>query len=278
MAEAGLATATMKTYLAGIRHAQIMKGLPELSQLGSLPRLKLVQAGVARARLTTGSPAPPTRQRLPITVRILSDLLAVWSAPAGDTRAHDFALLRAAVTACFFGFFRSGEITVPSAAAFNERIHLAWGDVARDEEVPPSMVKIHLKQSKCDQFGRGVDVFLGRTGSQVCPVREMLRYVELRGPSPGPFFHFKNGTPLTKTAFTASVREALACLRLEPQAYAGHSFRIGAATAAAHAGIEDSVIQALGRWSSSAFLRYIRTPRDRLASYSRRLVGPRTQS
>ena len=46
------------------------------------------------------------------------------------------------------------------------------------------------------------------------------------------------------------------------------SFRIGAATAAAQAGVEDSVIQLLGRWSSAAFLAYIRTPREDLARYS----------
>lgn len=276
MARAGLAPATMRTYLAGVRHAQIMRGFPEPSQSGSFPRLKLVQAGVARARLTRPMPTP--RQRLPITLDILSGLLDTWSRPTEGMHAHDRALLKAAVTVCFFGFFRSGEITVPSVTGFNERIHLAWGDVATDNRTPPSILRVHLKKSKCDQLGKGVDVYMGRTGARVCPVTETLTYVELRGSMPGPFFRFRDGTPLTKAAFVTRVRLALGSLGLEAREYAGHSFRIGAATAAAEAGLEDSVIQSLGRWSSSAFLQYIRTPRERLACYSRSLTVGRPRS
>ena len=67
------------------------------------------------------------------------------------------------------------------------------------------------------------------------------------------------------------VRQAIGALGLNSQNYAGHSFRIGAATAAAECGVEDSVIKALGRWKSSAFQVYIHTPRDRLASISQLL-------
>ena len=53
--------------------------------------------------------------------------------------------------------------------------------------------------------------------------------------------------------------------------YSGHSFRIGAATTAASVGVEDSLIKTLGRWESSAYLLYVRVPRDRLALVSKRL-------
>ena len=69
------------------------------------------------------------------------------------------------------------------------------------------------------------------------------------------------------------VREALTELGFNPEEFAGHSFRIGAATAAAQAGIEDSVIRAIGRWKSDAFLRYVRTPRDQLAEYSSQIAA-----
>ena len=62
------------------------------------------------------------------------------------------------------------------------------------------------------------------------------------------------------------VRSALASVGIDPAPYSGHSFRIGAATTAAAAGVEDAVIKSLGRWQSSAFQRYIRLSPSALAS------------
>ena len=68
------------------------------------------------------------------------------------------------------------------------------------------------------------------------------------------------------------VRTALSTMSVTASAYAGHSFRIGAATAIAEAGLEDSVISLLGRWNSDAFLRYVRTLRETLAGFTARLA------
>ena len=57
--------------------------------------------------------------------------------------------------------------------------------------------------------------------------------------------------------------------------YHGHSFRIGAATSAAAAGIPDHAIKMLGRWDSSAYLLYVRTPPAQLAGYSASLLPSR---
>jgi len=65
----------------------------------------------------------------------------------------------------------------------------------------------------------------------------------IRGTEPGLFFLYKNGQPLTKSTFTATIRKALQALGLPQENFAGHSFRIGAATSVAQAGIEESLIR-----------------------------------
>ena len=250
--------ATIKTYLAAVRHAQIMRGHPEPRETSSLPRLRLLQNGVRRERVESAN-AP--LHRLPITIPILRLLR-----PLPGSQSYDECLRWAAATVCFFGFFRAAEITVPSTSAFNPTVHLAWGDVAISED--GRSVRVLLKRSKTDQFMRGVEVFIGVTGNDLCPVNATREYVARRGATSGAFFQFADGTPLSKPRFVEMVRTALSRAGVPVGGYSGHSFRIGAATAASQAGIPDSAIQALGRWSSSAFLRYIRTSREQLALLS----------
>lgn len=171
----------------------------------------------------------------------------------------------------FFGFLRSGEITIPSDSSYDEGTHLNYTDVAVDRLHCPRVLKVRLKASKTDPFRVGVDVFVGKTGNQLCPVTAVLSYMVARGPGDGPFFRFENGKPLTRSRFVIKIKEALTIAGLDCTAYSGHSFRSGAATTAAAQGFSDATIKMLGRWKSSAYQLYIKTPRDQLASYSYRL-------
>ena len=111
--------------------------------------------------------------------------------------------------------------------------------------------------SKTDPFRRGVSIFLGKTDSDLCPVAALLSYLAKRGLAPGPLFRFDEGHPLTRLALVSEVRAALTVAGIDPAPYSGHSFRIGAATSAAAAGVEDAVIKTLGRWRSDAYLRWL---------------------
>ena len=270
LADNNLAPQTIKSYLAAVRNTQLSLGLPDPREGSSLPILKRVLAGVSRARLGRGQ---PSRVRLPVTAtllgRIRDDLVRV---------AHPEKLVLWAVCCtAFFGFFRLGELLLNNKADFNPRLHLAWGDMAVDSVQAPRLLKFHLKQAKTDPFGRGADIILGRTGCVLCPVAAVLSFVAIRGSQQGPFFVTSAGDPLTKQMFIGEIRKVLSRLGLPDHEYAGHSFRIGAATSAALAGIEDSTIQLLGRWQSTAFLRYIRTSQEELATITATLASSGAQ-
>ena len=220
--------------------------------------------GISSARVTTDVPSSK-KSRLPITTPIMRKLYAALSQ---HPPSHDRVMLWAACSLCFFGFFRAGEITVPSQSGFDRARYLAWSDVSVDSRIHPSVLQIHLKVFKCDQFGRGVAVYVGRTNDQLCPVAAGLAYMACGVSTPGPFFRFGDGSLLTKKLFILRVRELLSAAGLDPSLYSGHSFCIGGATSEAQAGLEDSTIRALGRWSSVAFLVYIRMSRTHLAGYS----------
>ena len=67
--------------------------------------------------------------------------------------------------------------------------------------------------------------------------------------------------PLTRPVFTQHVQRALSEAGIPDSGrYMSHSFRIGAATTAAEAGVPAWLIKTMGRWSSDAYQVYIRTP------------------
>ena len=164
-------------------------------------------------------------------------------------------------------FLRSGEITVPSLKSYDPGYHLSSGDVSQPTR---TRVYVTIKASKTDPFRKGVTICLGRTDNDLCPVAAMSAYLVVRRKSEGasPFFQFSSGAPLTREMLVKRVREALGPSGVSVERYSGHSFRIGAATTAAEVGLEDSLIKTLGRWESSAYLLFVRVPREKLASVS----------
>lgn len=235
-------------------------GLPPPEEQSSLVILRRVQAGIKRVHSFNVT----QKIRLPITPQVLYLIKHGLESTENPNSLAVWAICCVA----FFGFFRMGELLPESERSFNQASHLSWGDVAVDDRLSPTMVRVHLKRSKCDQFGEGVDVIVGRTNNSLCPVTAMLAYMASRGVAPGPFFLSHERKVITKSHFVTVIRSVLEAEGLPQNQYAGHSFRIGAATAAAQAGIADSAIQMLGRWHSAAFLQYIRAPRDQLASLS----------
>ena len=134
--------------------------------------------------------------------------------------------------------------------------HLSYGDVTFDSKHAPNLAQVNLKASKIDPFRKGVAICIGRTNNDLCPVAALAAYVTIRGTSKGPFFILENQIPLARECFVKMTREKFMAAGVDAthMHYSGHSFRIGAATTASACGIEDSLIQTLGRWKSAAYL------------------------
>ena len=267
LAKSGLRFRTIKVYMSAVRFLHIAEGHGD-PFLPNLQRLHYTLQGVKRAEAEAGI---EKRERLPISPNILRTIKRVWE----EAPPHaDKTMLWAACCLGFFGFLRSGEMTAPSDRTFDPSCHLSVQDIAVDNPENTQVLRVTIKQSKTDPFRKGIDLYLGKTAADLCPVRAVLNYLVVRGRRrQGPLFLFADGTYLTRLRLVEALRQALGKAGIDPTKYSGHSFRIGAATTAAKKGMEDSVIKTLGRWRSLAYLDYIRMPREQLASYSRLLCS-----
>ena len=129
---------------------------------------------------------------------------------------------------------------------------LSVSDVSIDSRQNPQVLTVFLPRSKTDQFGTGNYIYLGRTGTPLCPVAAVLAYLSICPSTPGPLFIFHDGIPLSRTQLISHLRDALLQVGANFINFSGHSFRIGAGPTAAVAGFSNSLIQKLDRWQSTA--------------------------
>ena len=166
--------------------------------------------------------------------------------------SSDKAFYWAAFTLAFYGFLRASEYTSPTPTHFIRQRHLLRENVT----VHKDAMEILIKGSKTDQFRKSTTLHLPRLGTATCPVRAIKKFLnQSKNRSTLPLFTFHNGRFLTHLDVSTTL---LAGVEDNASPYSSHSYRIGAATTAAAAGLPDSQIQTLGRRHSSACKSYIR--------------------
>ena len=119
---------------------------------------------------------------------------------------------------------------------------------------------------------------MSRTGTTLCPVVAMLRYLAVRGSSDGPLLIHANGLPLTRGQFVSEVKKSLQTAQIDLSRYSGHSFWIDAVSAAVAAGVLAYFIKMLGRWESEAYHLYTRTPPECLEAVTHAADCPVSRS
>ena len=137
---------------------------------------------------------------------------------------------------------------------------------------PP--LQLHLRRSKTDRIAVGYTINLQSINSPLCPVAALSQYLphRLARFHQGPIFLLSSGLPLLPRQFNTIIKEAVLHAGLDPHRYSSHSFRAGAATTAAEAGLPDWMIKSMGRWASEAYHLYIRPPTESLATIPNMLL------
>ena len=98
---------------------------------------------------------------------------------------------------------------MPSDSFFDSEAHLCYSDITVDNSARPQVIKIIIKQSKTDPCRKGVDLFLGKTSADLCPVESLFTYLVIRGTKGGLLFIFKDGHLLTRHCFMIALRGAV---------------------------------------------------------------------
>lgn len=201
------------------------------------------------------------RPRLPVTPGIFRQLRRIWERESAQPNR---TMLWAACCLGYFKFLRMGEMTVPAQDEYDPKVHLHCDDIRMDNAEARKVLRVSIKVSKTNPFRKGIDIFVGKTFSDLCPVSVLLSYLVERGTAKGPLFQLSDETFLTRQRLVEEIRQALNKAGIDSRAYCGHSLRIGAATTAAANGMEDALIKTLGRWRSLAYPEYVRIPRNQL--------------
>jgi len=194
-----------------------------------------------------------TDVRLPVTLPILVRL--VQAIPTVFSSHYRRIMLRAMMVLAFRAYLRVGEMVPRSRSTTQGCLQL--GDVF----ITSDLINVsfhHFKHSasqgpQCLQV-RGDCL----QGSLIYPAAFLREFIQARGPLPGILFAYPDGRPMLRYEFDASLKQLLNFCGYKSTSFKGHSFRIGAATAAALRGESDAQIRVAGRWTSDAFRKYIR--------------------
>ena len=189
--------------------------------------------------------AKPVNKKEPMTVELLQKMY-------GHMYVEGNVMNQRFITICllsYAGFFRSSEV-----------LNLKRCDIF----IFSKYMSIFIEASKTDKFREGAWVLIARTGTQLCPVGNLEKYLEWCSIEPdSDCFLFrclsatKDGYKLrhqnkqiSYTKFRELFLQAFKPFVPDISKYCVHSLRAGGATSAANNGIPDRLFKRHGRWQS----------------------------
>jgi hypothetical protein len=233
---------SVSTYLSGICQ-QLEPYFPNVRPSRHTPLVNRTVKGCLRLK------GVATKRKRALTLADLSLVVNHLS----QSNNHDDKLFLAILLTGFFALMRLGELTFPDSVKLRN-----WRKISKRTSVVLSadQYQFHLPSHKADRFFEGNLIIVKKQQYDgINPLSFFTSYLTSRDdqfPLASPLWIKSNGSVPTRSFFITRLR------RYFENDIAGQSMRAGGATSLAEHGVPPSLIQLMGRWSSDAFLIYIR--------------------
>ena len=193
----------------------------------------------------------PPRQKLPFTAGHLLKFYYILDFSNTKHLAAWCAMLLA-----FFGCFRLSNLVPTSKGKFNPLKQLTRSDVRFKDD----FVLVFYKWSKTNQSQANVTwIPIHSVSDHRFDIKNFFKllFSVVKVPDEAPLFSYDKKNFHSKYSFIRVLDSCLFEAGLNLRDYSWHSFRRGAAVFAFELGLNDSAVQLLGDWSSSAFKHYL---------------------
>jgi len=264
---------TANTYLSGLRYLHIVRGI-EIPMLRPPIVEQLLKGKQHLDAIERSQSNKPRRAPVTLTImKLLKKAIVAW-----DTSKEDRSLVWTTCTLAFAGCLRIHEILSRKTSEFDPNFTLLGSDVMiKKTKLGKENIKIiqlRLKSPKEDRIGVGKIIDIYQCGGPICPVKAFERWDSMRTwrQKSSPLFRMKDGSCLTGRKLNTLLKKFLSPhLDYKKGMFSSHSFRAGMATLMGTLGFSDEDIMAMGRWSSEAYLNYLKLPRTRRIEIARRI-------
>ncbi|KZP14710.1 hypothetical protein FIBSPDRAFT_669799, partial [Athelia psychrophila] len=248
---------TLATYVFAVRAWHVIH-----EQAWKMPDIELKAALTGAAKLAP--PASRKPKRAPWTPDLLKAIFAVLD------RANPLHIaVKGAAAVIFFAAARSGEFLQKTLTSFDPAQHVKPSDLTKKADRQGHMVtSAHLPVTKTAPEGE--DVAWGpQQDPEIDPDTMLAEHYRVNNPAPGgalfAWRHPNGPRALMKSEFMKCINSAATSISMEP--LQGHGLRIGATLEYLLRGLSTYTVKAIRRWSSDAFVLYLRQHAVILAPY-----------
>ena len=187
---------------------------------------------------------------------------------AEGLRTSDMSpILKAATWSCclalFWGLLRSGELLCPNKKDFDVTKQFCLSDLKFN---PDRSAQLWLKNPKVQtERGDVVELLYLEILTDFCPIRALHNYLQFRAQITSdadyPLFLLARGSPLTCDQFRDTWKKALSRMGVPDftiRCHRNHGFRSSLPSLLQLSDLDVAQIKCLGRWSSDAYLTYLK--------------------